>query len=100
MKRIMSKEEFWTVYEKTSRCLVIRNFCENEVYSSSCFRYWKKKFCLNRTYTSHLDKPLNGTFIPLDLRRRGYLPSGMSGNVTIGLPSGIRIRLDSVGILN
>ena len=31
----------------------------------------------------------------LDLRRRGNLPSGAGGDVTIELPSGIRIHLDS-----
>ena len=57
MKRIMSKEEFLSVYERQQASgLTIKDFCENESYSSSCFHYWKKKFGLSRTYTSHPDK--------------------------------------------
>ena len=57
MKRIMSKEEFLSVYERQQASgLTIKDFCENEAYSSSCFHYWKKKFGLSRTYTSHPDK--------------------------------------------
>ena len=98
MKRIMSKEEFLSVYERQQAGgLTIKDFCENEAYSSSCFHYWKKKFGLSRTYTSHPDKLPDDTFIPLDLRRRGNLPSGAGGDVTIELPSGIRIHLDSHG---
>ena len=74
MKRIMSKEEFLSVYERQQASgLTIKDFCENESYSSSCFHYWKKKFGLSRTYTSHPDKLPDDTFIPLDLRRRGNL---------------------------
>ena len=52
MKRIMSKEEFLSVYERQQASgLTIKDFCENETYSSSCFHYWKKKFGLSRTYT-------------------------------------------------
>ena len=77
MKRIMSKEEFLSVYERQQASgLTIKDFCENEAYSSSCFHCWKKKFGLSRTYTSHPDKLPDDTFIPLDLRRRGNLPSG------------------------
>lgn len=98
MKRIMSKEEFLSVYERQQVSgLTIKDFCENEAYSSSCFHYWKKKFGLSRTYTSHPDKLPDDTFIPLDLCRRGNLPSGAGGNVTIELPSGIRIHFDSPG---
>ena len=93
MKRIMSKEEFLSVYERQQASgLTIKDFCENEAYSSSCFHYWKKKFSL-----SHTDKLPDDTFIPLDLRRSGNLPSGAGGDVTIELPSGIRIPLDSHG---
>ena len=47
MKRIMSKEEFLSVYERQQASgLTIKDFCENEAYSSSCFHYWKKKFGL------------------------------------------------------
>lgn len=98
MKRIMSKEEFLSVYERQQASgLTIKDFCENEAYSSSCFHYWKKKFGLGRTYTNHPDKLPDDTFIPLDLCRRGNLPSGTGGDVTIELPSGIRIHLDSHG---
>lgn len=84
MKRIMSKEEFLSVYERQQASgLTIKDFCENESYSSSCFHYWKKKFGLSRTYTSHPDKLPDDTFIPLDLHRRGNLPSGSGGDVTI-----------------
>ena len=42
MKRIMSKEEFLSVYERQQASgLTIKDFCENEAYSSSCFHYWK-----------------------------------------------------------
>ena len=47
MKRIMNKEEFLSVYERQKVSLTIKDFCENEVYSSSCFHYWKKKFGLS-----------------------------------------------------
>ena len=98
MKRIMSKEKFLSVYERQQASgLTIRGFCENEAYSSSCFHYWKKKFGLSRTYTRHPGKLPDDTFIPLDLHVRGNLPSGTSGDVTIDLPSGIRIHLDSHG---
>ena len=44
MKRIMSKEEFLSVYERQQASgLTIKDFCENEAYSSSCFHYWKKE---------------------------------------------------------
>ena len=47
MQRIMSKEEFLSVYERQQASgLTIKDFCENESYSSSCFHYWKKKFGL------------------------------------------------------
>ena len=37
MKRIMSKEEFLSVYERQQASgLTIKDFCENEAYSSSC----------------------------------------------------------------
>lgn len=98
MKRIMSKEEFPSVYERQqTNGLSIKDFCENEAYSSFCFHYWKKKFGLSRTYTSHPDNLPDNTFIPLDLCRRGNLPSNAGGDVTIELPSGIRIHLDSHG---
>ena len=72
MKRIMSKEEFLSVYERQQASgLTIKDFCENETYSSSCFHYWKKKFSL-----SHTDKLPDDTFIPLGLHRRENLPSG------------------------
>ena len=94
----MSKEEFLSVYERQQASgLTIKDFCENETYSSSCFHYWKKKFGLSRTYTSHPDRVPDDTFIPLGLHRRGNLPSSTSGDVTIDLPSGIKIHLDSRG---
>lgn len=81
MKRIMSKEEFLSVYERQQASgLTIKDFCENETYSSSCFHYWKKKFGLSRTYTSHPDRVPNDTFIPLGLHRRGNLPSGTASS--------------------
>ena len=43
----MSKEEFLSVYERQQASgLTIKDFCENEAYSFSCFHYWKKKFGL------------------------------------------------------
>ena len=73
----MSKEEFLSVYERQQASgLTIKDFCENETYSSSCFHYWKKKFGLSRTYTSHPDRVPDDTFIPLGLHRRENLPSG------------------------
>ena len=81
MKRIMSKEEFLSVYERQQASgLTIKDFCENETYSSSCFHYWKKKFGLSRTYTSHPDRVPDDTFIPLGLHRRGNLPSGTASS--------------------
>lgn len=71
----MSKEEFLSVYERQQASgLTIKDFCENEAYSFSCFHYWKKKFGLGRTYTGHPDKLPDDTFIPLDLHHRGNLP--------------------------
>ena len=98
MKRIMSKEEFQSVYERQqSSGLTIRDFCENEAYSASSFHYWKKKFGLSRTYTSNLNKPPDSTFIPLDLRHGSAHSSGPATDMTIEFPSGIKIHLDSHG---
>lgn len=98
MKRIMGKEEFQPVYERQQTSgLTIKDFCENEAHSSSCFHYWKKKFRLSRTYTSHPDKLPDGTFISLALCRRGNLPSGCGWRRNNRTPSGIRIHLDSHG---
>ena len=80
-RQIMSKEEFLSVYERQQASgLTIKDFCENETYSSSCFHYWKKKFGLSRSYTSHPDRVPNDTFIPLGLHRRGNLPSGTASS--------------------
>lgn len=39
MKRIMSKEEFLSVYERQQASgLTIKDFCENEAYSSVSIR--------------------------------------------------------------
>lgn len=57
----------------------------------------RKKFSLSRTYTSRTDKFPDDTFIPLNLRRSGNLPSSAGDDVTIELLSGIRIHLDSHG---
>lgn len=98
MKRIMSKEEFLSVYEKQqSSGLTIRDFCENEAYSASCFHYWKKKFGLSRAYTSNLNKAPNNTFIPLNLHHSSDHPSGPTADMTMEFPSGIKIHLDSRG---
>ena len=46
MKRIMSKEEFLSVYERQQASgLTIKDFCENEAYSSSCFHCKHSKKC-------------------------------------------------------
>lgn len=96
MKRIMSKEEFLAVYERQqSSGLSIRDFCENEAYSVSCFHYWKKKFGLSRAYTNHPDKAPDAPFIPLNFSHVGKHPSSTNSDVLIELPSGINIRLDS-----
>ena len=85
MKRIMNKEEFLSVYERQKVSLTIKDFCENEVYSSSCFHYWKKKFGLRYLHQPS-DKFPGDTFIPLNLCRRSNLPSDAGGDVTIELP--------------
>lgn len=98
MKRIMSKEEFLTVYERQqSSGWTIRDFCENESYSASCFHYWKKKFGLSHAYTNHPKKVSEDTFIPLHFSHSGKHPSAPNTDVIIELPSGIKIRLDSRG---
>ncbi len=100
MKRIMSKKEFLSVYEKQQvSTLTIRDFCETEAYLLFCSHYRKKKFGLSCTYTSHPDELPDDTFIPLALRRSRYFPLGTSSDVTIDFPSGIRIHLDSSGNL-
>ncbi|WP_373135374.1 IS66 family insertion sequence element accessory protein TnpA [Phocaeicola plebeius] len=92
----MSKEEFLSVYERQQASgLTIKDFCENESYSSSCFHYWKKKSGLSRTHTSHPDKLPDDTFIPLDLCHRSNLPLGAGEDVTIELSSRSRIHLDN-----
>jgi len=64
MKQIMSKEEFLAVYERQqSSGLSIRDFCENEAYSVSCFNYGKKKFGLSRAYRNPPEKVPAATFI-------------------------------------
>lgn len=98
MKRIMSKEEFLTVYERQqSSGLIIRYFCEKEAYSASCFHYWKKKFDLSRTYMNYPEKVSEDTFIPLYFSHSGKHPSAPNTDVIIELPSGIKIHLDSRG---
>lgn len=55
MKRIMGKEEFLSVYERQQASgLTIKDFCESEAYSSSCFHYWKKKFGLS--FRKHIER--------------------------------------------
>lgn len=98
MKRIMSKEEFLAVYERQQFSgLTIRDFCENEAYSASCFHYWKKKFSLSRDYTSNLNKVLDNTFIPQNQHHSSNHPSGPTADMTIEFPSGIKIHPDSHG---
>lgn len=94
----MSKEEFQSVYERQqSSGLTIRDFCENKAYSASCFHYRKKKFGLSRAYTSNSSKVPDNTFIPLDLRHSSNRPSGLTTDMTIEFPSGIKIHQDSHG---
>jgi len=84
------------VYERQqSSGLTIRDFCENEAYSVSCFHYWKKKLGLSRAYRNPPEKVPAAPFIPLNFSHGGKHPSSTNSDVLIELPSGINIRFDS-----
>ena len=98
MKRSMSKEEFLALYKRQqSSGLTIKDFCDNESYSASCFHYWKKKYGLSHPY-SKLTGPMDDSFIPLNITHTPAISTSSSGNnhVTIELPSGIKIHLNSL----
>ncbi|WP_163176606.1 transposase family protein [Bacteroides sp. 51] len=45
MRHIMSKEDFLSILDRQQQSgLTIKDFCENEAYSVSCFHYWKSKY--------------------------------------------------------
>lgn len=49
MRPIMSKADFLSILARQQQSeLTIKDFCENEAYSVSCFHYWKSKYRLNR----------------------------------------------------
>ena len=96
MKRSMSKEEFLALHERQqSSGLTIKDFCENESYSASCFHYWKKKYGLSHPYTKHTE-PTDDSLIPLNINHTPAMSASSCGDkhVTIELPSGIKIHLD------
>lgn len=99
MRRIMSKDDFLSILNRQQQSgLTIKDFCENEAYSVSCFHYWKSKYRLNRPYGSgspssspefapvnfHPSSPASCTRLPGDVFSEGA--------ITIEFPSGIKIH--------
>ena len=94
----MSKEEFLAIYERQrSSGLSIKDFCDNESYPASNFHYWKRKYGLSHPYTKHAG-PTEDSFIPLNINHTPAIPTSTCAvnNVTIELPSGIKIHLNSL----
>ena len=94
----MSKEEFLVLYKhQQSSRLTIKNFCDSESYSASFFHYWKKKYGLSHPYTKHTEST-GDSFIPLNINHTPTIPTSLCGDrhVTIELPSGIKIHLNSL----
>jgi putative transposase len=92
----MSKEDFLAILARQQQSgLSIKDFCENESYSVSCFHYWKSKYGLNRPYGS--GSPSSSTeFAPVSFRAASSpsLPEvGSSGEaITIEFPGGVKIH--------
>lgn len=97
MRRIMSKEDFLAILDRQQQSgLTIKDFCENEAYSVSCFHYWKSKYGLNRPYGSGSS---SGEFAPVSFRpASGLSPQRlpgdnlMEGAITIEFPTGVKIH--------
>lgn len=97
--RRMSKDDFLAILGRQQQSgLTIKDFCENEGYSVSCFHYWKSKYGLNRPYGS--GSPSSATaFAPVSLRSSSSslskgLPedSPLQGAITIEFPNGMKIH--------
>ncbi|MDR0745839.1 MAG: IS66 family insertion sequence element accessory protein TnpB [Mediterranea sp.] len=99
MRRIMSKEDFLSILNRQQQSgLTIKDFCENESYSVSCFHYWKSKYGLNRPYGSGSSSPSTG-FAPVSFRsvspascKRLLCDSSTDEAITIEFPSGVKIH--------
>jgi putative transposase len=95
----MSKEEFLAILDRQQQSgLSIKDFCSNEVYSVSCFHYWKSKYNLNRSSGS-VSSPSFTEFVPVSLRpASGSSSKELSGNgnregaITIEIPNGVKIH--------
>lgn len=94
----MSKGELLALYERQqSNGLTIKDFCDNESYSASCYHYWKKKYGLSHPYNKHTE-PTDDSFVPFNINHTPAI-SALScddNSVTIELPSGIKIYLNSL----
>lgn len=97
MRRIMSKDDFLAILSRQQQSgLTIKDFCENESYSVSCFHYWKSKYGLNRPYGSSGSSSTE--FAPVRFRPASSPSSkGLPGNptdgaITIEFPNGVKIH--------
>lgn len=96
MRRIMSKEDFLAILSRQQQSgLTIKDFCENESYSVSCFHYWKSKYGLNRPYGS--GSPSSPTeFAPVSFRAASSPALSATGSadgaITIEFPNGVKIH--------
>ncbi|WP_321335001.1 IS66 family insertion sequence element accessory protein TnpA [uncultured Bacteroides sp.] len=97
--RRMSKDDFLSILDRQQQSgLTIKDFCENECYSVSCFHYWKSKYGLNRPYGSGSPSSA-AAFAPVSLRSsfsslsKG-LPedSPLEGAISIEFPNGVKIH--------
>ena len=94
----MSKEEFVSILDRQQQSgLSIKDFCSNEVYSVSCFHYWKSKYIGSRSSGSI--SPSSTGFVPVSLRpASGSSPKALSGEssgegtITIDFPNGVKIH--------
>lgn len=93
MRRIMSKDDFLAILSRQQQSgLTIKDFCENEAYSVSCFHYWKSKYNLNRPYGLGSSST---EFAPVSFRPASHrLPSDNSieGAIIIEFPNGVKIH--------
>ncbi len=79
--RRMSKDDFLAILGRQQQSgLTIKDFCENECYSVSCFHYWKSKYGLNRPYGSGSPSSA-AAFAPVSLRSSSFsLSKGLPGD--------------------
>lgn len=81
----MSKEDFQAILDRQQQSgLTIKDFCENEAYSLSCFHYWKSKYGLNRPYGS-VSASSSTEFAPVSFR---MAPSPSSQRLSADSPIG------------